>query len=634
MEVNCSFNPNKNHYRKLIIGATLNDNLRNHANAPKILSTNHPHTKYQNCPRIQLKMLDPELKQYEQLLAKNDPEWFNLITPDSITCDCPKNPKFEQLFDKESTSDEAMCWTACKHTTLAAAKRQMKAAPTPTEEVAEDFFQHSKRIIDKEMGEQLKNFGYSVTDWYNHLTQKKQKALEHVLNYYKGDITKIPRKELSNIHKTHYTGILKEEVQGPDGKPRMVCSIPQKVKYIMGPVTWHLEEIAQDHLQGYCGGKNLDQMAAYINQHLSQGFTKIVEGDGSAFDNTQDVSLKEVDRYIYRLVADKIYHVPKKDFLEHSQAIYKTMDIEYIDKNTKKKKPLLRYTILGTVFSGDCDTTLMNTIRMALYNRYVNDKAGLVYGKDYVVFSKGDDFTLMYKPYVTNQFINDAYYHYFLDKNPDPSTPNASIYGLGQVLKFLEFGDASIIKFCSLNAWFTDPTEQLIYLTRDVHKFLTLGKYSKKAKTYTVLQKIAYLNDQAVSLILNYPNIQLFQHIAQHYMDLANRIMQDEGLTPQIIINYIRRQEQLQNRYKYKPTSDLFIQYFAELENLYIECVQHRRVQFKIQGEYWETMKYHETKHEETLPLEQAIYISKLIENEVSIEVIKSMYDVRLKKKF
>jgi len=626
-----------NYITKIYEGTTLNDNLRKHANAPKIPSTHHPHPEYSKLPRIKLKMLDPELKELESIYnlydsngRQLDPEWFNKITLDDITCNCPHKDKFEQLFDKENNQTEAMCWTACRHTTLAAAKRQMKAAPVPDPEVAKDFVQHSMKIIEQEMGEQLKNFGYSVLDWMNHLNSTKQKALQHVINFYKGDISQIPKKELSAILKLHYTGILKEELQNNDGKPRMVCSIPQRTKYIMGPITWALEEIAQDHLRGYCGGQNLTQMANKINHYLALGFTKIYEGDGSAFDNTQDVSLKQIDRNIYNMIEDKVYHVPKIDFHKVSQALYKTMDIEYIDKG--KKKPLMTYKILGTVFSGDCDTTLMNTIRMVMYNRYVNDKAGLVFGKDYVCFSKGDDFTLMYKPYITREQINKIYYKYFLDSVPDPSQPNASIYGIGQVLKFLEGGDASTIKFCSLRAWFTTPAENEIYLTRDIGKFMTLSKYSRKTKNYTLLQKIIYLQDIAYSLEVNYPKIKYFMVIAEMYRKLAEKIRTDCKITTQHVEKFKLKQQIKEKVREQKQNFDS--SYFENLEKDHYLNVQHRHDQYKIQNNYWETMKKIEKAHTDILTDEQADFVSRQIEQEISVHYIKSMYDVGPKQKY
>lgn len=614
-------------------GTTLTDNLRKHANAPKILSTNHPHPKYKHLKRIQLTMLDPELQQLEQKLNPKDkygqstnPEFFNEITLDDITCQCPHKIKYEKLFDKDDPTDEAMVWTACRHTTLAAAKRQMKGAPTPDPAVADDFVQHSLKIIDKEIGEDLKHFGYSVVDWYNHLNYKKQYALRHVLDYYSGRIDNIPKKELQNINKMHYTGILKEELQPQDGKPRMVCSIPQRTKFIMGPITWALEEIAAQKLKGYCGGKNLDEMAEQINQYLEQGFTKVVEGDGSSFDNTQDVSLKELDRQIYKRILPAVYHVPKADFEKISQAYYKTMDIEYIDH--QKKKPLLRYKILGTVFSGDTDTTLMNTIRMVMYNRYVNDQAGLIFGKDYVCFAKGDDFTVMYKPYITDEQIHTLYYKYFIKPNDDISNPSTIQYGLGQILKFIEIGDASIIKFCSLNAWFTNPQENKIYLTRDINKFFTLSKYSRKTKGNNLLYKIKYLDDVALSLEKSYSQITFFTTIAAYHRKLATALRKVNNITDAQYQAYITRQNYIANKQPKTQLLEKYHQTFKQMEHQNSEYVKHRQVIYKIISDYWTTMSAIEKSHTELLSQDEADYVNKLMKISVQTECLKSMYDV------
>lgn len=620
-------------------GTTLTNNLRKHANAPKILSTYHPHPKYQHLKRIKLTMLDPELKSLEQKLNPRDkyghdtnPEFFNDITLDDITCKCPHKIKYEKLFDKDDPTNEAMVWTACRHTTLAAAKRQMKGAPTPEPAVADDFVQHSLKIINNEIGEELKHFGYSVVDWYNHLNYKKQYALRHVLDYYNGDITNIPKKELKNIQNMHYTGILKEELQPQDGKPRMVCSIPQRTKYIMGPITWALEEIAAEKLNGYCGGKNLDEMAEHINHYLQQGFTKIIEGDGSAFDNTQDVSLKQLDREIYKIIAPSVYHVPKIDFLKVSQALYKTMDIEYIDG--QKKKPLLRYKILGTVFSGDTDTTLMNTIRMAMYNRYVNDKAGLVFGKDYVCFAKGDDFTVMYKPYITDQQIHALYYKYFIRPNDDVSNPSTIQYGLGQILKFIEIGDASIIKFCSLNAWFVNPQEDKIYLTRDAKKFFSLSKYSRKTKAKALLYKIKYLDDIALSLETSYPQITYFTTIAQYHRKLAMALRKVNSITPKQYELYIKHQNTIANKQPQTQSLHKYHKTFKQLEEENSEYVKHRHIIYKIKEDYWSTMTQIEKTHTKLLTQQEADYVNKLMTITISTEYLKSMYDVGPKQKF
>lgn len=609
-------------------GQTLNSNLIKHASAPVIPTVKHPNPKY-NLPRIKITTFDDQLTQLMDSIQKNrktlkkltPSEIIDQISPADIKCNCPHKHKFTKILETDVGAEpEAMVWTACRHTTFAAAKRQMKAAPTPDPTVADDFFNHSKQIIDQELGDTLTHFGYSVTDWYNHLSTVKQKALQPAIDYYNGNILNIKHRDLQNIKNKHYTGILKEELQPLDGKPRMVCSIPQSTKYIMGPVTWQLEEHFSDHLQGYCGGKNLDEMADDINKYLKQGFTKIVEGDGSAFDNTQDVSLKAVDRYIYQKIRHAIYHVPLEEYDEATQALYKTMDIDYIDG--KKKKHLMSYTILGTVFSGDCDTTLMNTTRMALYNRYVNDKAGWVFGKDYICFAKGDDFTVMYKPYITNQQITDAYYRYFLPSNPDPSKPDTRIFGLGQVLKMLEFGDASILKFCSLRAWFTNASETQIYLTRDPTKFFTISKYSRKAKQKSAAYVHDYLLAQAQALKATYTGIRYFTIMAAVYEKQAQLIKQQY---PKGKYNKLTKQfTQIIIKTMNHPDDPNILQ-FDQMEENYFSEVAHRHFQYKIQTNYWETMQLIEKAHIKTLTKEQADYISLQIESEFMVEYLKSM---------
>jgi hypothetical protein len=263
----------------------------------------------------------------------------------------------------------------------------------------------------------------------------------------------------------------------------------------------------------------------------------VVEGDGSAFDNTQDVLLKELDRYIYQKVADSVYHTEmasswKKLFLYFSQSYYKTMNIEYIDQDSKKKKTMMTYSILGTVFSGDCDTTLANTIRMALYNRYVMDKAGFNYGQNYVAFSKGDDFTVMFNPtLITDKQVEQAYWKYFLPK-PSGSYKiyDDRIYGIGQICKFLEFGQPNTIKFCSLRAWYINKQCTKIRLTRDPKKFLTLARFSRKMKSMTLPQKIIYLQDLANALQASYKGLTYFDTMAYIYCLRAKAIWTDYNI--------------------------------------------------------------------------------------------------------
>lgn len=620
-------------YRNFIQSYHKGETIEKHAGAP-ITNRLHPHQNYKHLNRLSIEIYDKQLQDLWCTKVKNrngknvlhvDYEKINKMKISDYKCRCDNKIACEKILQPLIEDHDTIIYKTCPHTVIAAAKRQMKNAPIPDPCVADDFINFSKEIIEKEMGEYLTNFGYSFDQWYNHLNLPKQKKMDIIHQiYHANTMPDITPNQYRKIIRQRYEGIGKVEIQPTDGKPRMVCSIPDKTKYIMGPICWKLEELFQDHFNGYCGGKNLDEMGDMINKYIDQGFTKVVEGDGSAFDNTQDVTLKEIDRYIYRRVKDKVYHVPQKDFVHESQKLTKTMDITILDPLTKQKKTLFTYTILGSVFSGDADTTLCNTIRMALYNRYVNERAGFKYGTDYVVFSKGDDFTVMYKNHIPNKKIEQAYYRYFLKSNPDPSQPDDRVYGLGQVLKFLDIGGPEIIKFCSLRAWYKD--EAHIYLTRDPKKFLKESKYSRKTKTMTPYQRYQYLLDQADALHKQYRGIVYFEEMAKIYEQHAEIIKQHIGKD----FNKLKQQydnRQLKTEAKQERNSRKTIQFdylYAKYYN-----TQGRKTFIKIQESYWETMQRIEKAHNKTLTLEEAEYVNKQIRMEYSEHYLKALLGLK-----
>lgn len=616
-------------YRNFQEGYHKGPTIEKHAGAP-ITNRQHPHPDYKHLNRLTIEVYDEELQKLwctkkfnkrGKAIMQVDYDKINKMKIEEYKCRCENKIASEKILQPLIDDHDTIVYKTCPHTVIAAAKRQMKNAPIPDPNIVDDFIHYSKQIIEKEMGEYLTNFGYSFDQWYNHLNLPKQKRMDIIHQiYHANTLPDITPNQYKKIVRQRYEGIGKVEIQPNDGKPRMVCSIPDKTKYIMGPICWKLEELFQDHFQGYCGGKNLDEMADMINKYIDQGFTKVVEGDGSAFDNTQDVTLKEIDRYIYRRVYDKVYHVPKRDFINESQKLAKTMDITIVDPLTKQKKTLFTYTILGSVFSGDADTTLCNTIRMALYNRYVNDKAGFRYGIDYVVFSKGDDFTVMYKNHISNEKIEKAYYKYFLKSNPDPSQPDDRIYGLGQVLKFLEIGGPEIIKFCSLRAWFKD--EAHIYLTRDPKKFTKESKYSRKTKTMTPYQRYQYLMDQAEALHKQYSGIILFEQMADIYEQHA-KIIQDKigNNFTKLKQQYETKQLRIKNRQEQNSRKTINFDYlYSQYYN-----IEGRRTFIKIQENYWETMQKIEKSHTKQLTQEEADHVNRQIKMEFSEHYLKAL---------
>lgn len=521
-----------------------------------------------------------------------------------------------------------------KNTLFAATKRSIKMAPIPDKLVMQDFIQHSIELIEKDIGPYLDDFGYSYAQWYNHLPAKKQKLIDPIYEYYQQpDLfnTKYTNYEKQQILTEAYQAICKAELQEHDGKPRMVCSIPQKYKYAMGPITWKLEEICSKYLQGYCGNKNLSEMETMINQFKDQGFTKVVEGDGSAFDNTQDITLKEIDRYLYRRIAEKVYHLPKDEFLRISQSYYKKMQVKYKDHSLLKT--YITYYVLGTVFSGDCDTTLCNTIRMAMYNRYINDKLGLKYGVDYVVFSKGDDFSVLYKHYVSNDIIRSIYYTYFLPNDKSILTDNRQ-FGLGQICKFIDIGGLDSFKFCSLRSWYKNLQGDII-LTRDPAKLYYLSKYSIKYKKYNTRQRMQYHLDLMISYLINYPNIIIFKNMAaahaKKFVELYNNYRQENKnnsignikLSPTIWLSgsaceHDSRLHLVNNNALF----DRYIEFYDTTENEKF---------YKIDDNYWDTIKRLTQVHALGFKLtkDEITYINEQINNEFDANYILQDNDIK-----
>lgn len=587
-------------------------------------------------PRLIINIKDKNLRDLAK--AKN-PDYYahphvgdtinNIRVEDLKFCNCnchKKDRGYEQILGNVEYND-AICYGNCRHTLFAAAKRQVKSAPTPSQQVSSDFFEFAKKIIDKELGPYLKEFKYSYTQWYNHLTRAKQKRMDDVEHYYYGDHTTLDPLLIKKFNKNHYEAICKAEIEVPDGKPRMVCAIPDRVKYVMGPITWALEEIAADHLKGYCGGKNLTQMAEKINKYIDQGFTQVLQGDGSAFDNTQDVTLK-IERYIYSLIEPHVHHVPLTEFQKTAYAAYKIMDVRYNDDNNPaKQKKLMTYHILGTVFSGDCDTTLANTIRMALYNRYVLEKAGYRIGRDYQLFSKGDDFSVLTRPYIPQEHLEIAYYQYFLKASPTPDIVDDRVYGLGQVCKYLEFGDPSTFRFCSLRSWFIDQQKQHITLTRDPAKLYTLAKFSRKSKNLTLPKFVLYLIDQAVSLQASYKGIDIFDTMACIYITKAASIFSilKTKLTAaqlSIMTNAIAEVKEA------RRTLELELDRQSEIPHAYYKLlysVGNRKRVINIKENYWETVKYIEMARNDDLTQTQLNYVNQQINAEFDLEELKAL---------
>lgn len=578
------------------------------------------------------------ISQFKPKLAK----WLNTINDiavSQIQDNAQKKVGFEKIINpaEDPLIPEVMMYGKNKQTLFAAAKRQIKTAPTPSSKISEKFVEYTKQKIEEDIGEYLNTFGYNEAQWYSHLPASKQKAIDPIRMYFRDkpmfDAT-FTQKEKEKLLSEDYEAIVKAELQPTDGKPRMVCSIPQRTKYVMGPITWQLEEICAKHLRGYCGGKNLTQMAQDINAYYKEGFTKVVEGDGSAFDNSQDVTLKAVDRYLYSRIMDKVYHVPKKEFFHQSQKYYKTMNVKYTCDN--KKITYLTYKVLGTVFSGDADTTLANTIRMAMYNRFANDSEGLRYGIDYVCFSKGDDFSVLYQQYISDDLIKSIYNKYFLPK-PDAKYEilDTRQYALGQICKFLDIGGPDSLKFCSLRAWYINPYSDDITLTRNPGKLFNLSMYAVKTKNYSPHMRVLYHLSQAMAYESSYNGIEIFDimrlahiHEAYNIHNMYKNSPTYRKALPSLYDKLLKAKRREEN-YDFGFGEDMNI----KLADLY-DVTNRESSEDLVFSSYWDNMQARYNQRTENNTILELKYINDQINAEFDTEELKSKLGLLGKIKF
>jgi hypothetical protein len=310
----------------------------------------------------------------------------------AIECSC-KNESQKAAYKIYNTSVNqvslpVIVWNNCAKTLWASMLRHIAVVPLPDPECIVEYQHFVDNYIMPPLKEHLLEFDYSTSEWYNHLDYKKQQEIDGVT-----EVLNTP---------CEYNLFCKREIQLVDSphdnyndcglpKTRAIAG-PQPVdKLVLGPVAWALEAVFADNFDGYCGGLNWGQLEEKITGYYNEGFEYILQGDGSGFDRTQSHELKYLDRQIYDIVADNVHHVEKEVFLTKATARYRKLTGKYFDGGVTRNVASVK--IDATVTSGNPDTSLMNTARMATFCRFMAYKAQV----EVKVLAKGDDFVIFYK---------------------------------------------------------------------------------------------------------------------------------------------------------------------------------------------------------------------------------------------
>lgn len=384
---------------------------------------------------------------------------------------------------------DTIFYDACVGNLYSAVKRQCIEVTQPEPIMLANFLDWYSRIFDDEIVPILDDFEYCEFAWYNGLTAGQQKEIDDANCFEKANTT-----QEGELSKRFYSMFCKREKQLVDDhnknpKNRCICAPNAEYKYVMGPVVARLDIVFRK-FKGYCAGKSWEEMEQVYNDRASRGLTKTVEGDGSGFDRTQTHELKTVERqiYMYLLDAGKIHHVGYDVFKFHVEqewhkiyVTHKEVGVGYVNF-----VDLGHVSVRGTVLSGSMDTTFANTLRMALYNRYVAEEYLNLSDSEYDIDAKGDDFALFVDPSVLNSDIKNAYYSVF-------SKQKTGVYGLGQILKFLKIGEIDTLDFCSTDVFWSE-SQNSYKIVRQLSRFIQLTGWSHTVLSLTREDREQYLH--------------------------------------------------------------------------------------------------------------------------------------------
>lgn len=410
-------------------------------------------------PEMENDLKDPISTRHSMLIGLYTDQIVDL----PCSCNGDQQPAAYRLYNVEKN---VLVWNNCTRTLFASLKRHLAAVPLPEEKSLQRFYKFAKQVIDELP---LYDFDYSFTQWFNHLTYKQQQEL-----YKDGELV-IPENK-----PCVYDMFCKREIQLYEEdlpKTRAICGPQPEDKLVLGPITWALEDFMANYLEGYCGGKNWDDLEQQLAQFYDEGYTVLVQGDGSGFDRTQSHELKEIDRIIYNAIADKVHHVPVDIFLTKANSRHRKIR-GYTFENGKRL--ILKAKVDGTVMSGNPDTTLMNTVRMALYIRFMAHEAGI----EAKYLAKGDDFAIFCRSRKDADLLSVQFDKYWSPKNANLNRP----YGLGLVLKFLTIGDYTTFDFCSTHL-ICDFEHGKFKIVRQWDRIINQGAYSQSMLSMSGYEK-------------------------------------------------------------------------------------------------------------------------------------------------
>lgn len=428
------------------------------------------------------------------------------------------------MFNDEKSTVYHSCWL----NNVSALNRLCFNYPKPDPTVLKQFEKWFDPIFRDEIQPLIIAAVINKDAWFNRLTAGKQNEVKDY--YFPGSNGMLNTISLDKINEYNtYVNFVKTEKQfGQEAfkrKTRCICSPGAGYKYIMGPVTYALEQQFKS-FKGYGAPLTWGDQERYLDSFYDRGMESTIQLDGSSFDNTQSLEFKRlIDHRIYKSVLDlNNIHVDSDVFTAVSCAEVRKVVPKCIIRG--KAVSYGSVTIEGKVFSGSCDTTLMNTIRMALYQRFLVESYSGLAKDEYELWVKGDDVCIFTDPSRVNAitkslgklFISPAAF----------KKENGIVYGIGQIAKFTKIGTIIDFDFCSTMVLKTQEgykiTRKIDNITLKEHYSIKIGKMNVPAYHHDLrISANAWLGSVENNLSLYYDLVHPYDYTAKPYLKFGGK---------------------------------------------------------------------------------------------------------------
>jgi len=427
--------------------------------------------------------------------------YFSKQYIDAYCCVDNKHIAVVQILPVLDTSPRIIYYDHCFLCLVAACKRQCIGAPPPSPTIIAELRAFMINVILPELRIIFQDFHYSYEVWYNHLTRTQQLEIDRLID--------------QNINYRGCCIFCKGEKQQDDIEPpknRCISALCAQHKKVMGAVIYAMEQYIKK-FKGYCGGKNWSELGDMITNWSHDAY-KILQCDVSGMDRSVSMELKDlIFHSIYKIVEPYVDHVEFETWVKHAYPIKTTMNASlFVDKQSVDYG---NADIIGTVFSGSCDTTFMNTLTTVIINRFVCEVKLNLSSDQYDLACKGDDSIVVVPNTLCNNTIVDAYAttYYFAKQVKSPFSPFYYEHGCGMTLKYLSISNNyDDIDFCSTNTFYCKKCAKY-RLTRKIDRFIELTPWSSSMIALSEKTRDAYKQNLYLSNLKWMNGLPIFSQI-------------------------------------------------------------------------------------------------------------------------